>query len=152
METNINPINDFSDAKVGDLVTSIIYGKGKIIEISGDTYPIHVSFEIDNGSEYSVDGKELIIEIIPTLYKGHIDFKIEPILPVIKKFKYRPYSNPNYSLLTRVVKSKFAESKFVITAVGENNTYFVGLKLHGALDLLARFTFEDDTLCGELDE
>lgn len=78
MKTN----SDFSDAKVGDLVTSLIQGHGVIIEISKDDdfYPIMVKFQNDYyGLEedkdfflFNADGRYLHGDFAPILFKGHI--------------------------------------------------------------------------------
>jgi len=155
MENNINPLNDFSNAKVGDLVTSIIYGKGIIVtihDLKTSIYPICVNFtDKEKSTTYSICGRETEDDNIPTLYKGHIDFKIEPILPIIKEPNYRPYNKPNYGLLGKVVVSS-SGSKSLITSVRDYNHYIVGDEPFDALYLCSSFKFEDGTPCGELEE
>ena len=70
MKTN----TDFSNAKVGDLVTSLIYGHGYIVEINDElTYSIVVQFSGDDVESFQRNGTEFCDDFAPTLLKGHID-------------------------------------------------------------------------------
>ena len=70
------PINDFSDVKVGDLVTALGYGHGFISKISDDlTYPINVEFA-DDFNSYTVDGKSYHNSDHAKLFKGHVELEI----------------------------------------------------------------------------
>jgi hypothetical protein len=58
--------------KVGDKVWSPINDNGRVIEIAeSDTYPIWVKFENNTGNSYTVDGKNLISDVSPTLFHDH---------------------------------------------------------------------------------
>lgn len=69
--------SDFSDAKVGDKVTSLLWGHGEIIYISEcSDYPINCHFDslgewIER--EFTLGGHYEISNLLPTLFKGHID-------------------------------------------------------------------------------
>ena len=69
--------SDFSDAKVGDKVTSSIWGYGVIVYISDcSDYPIRCRFGSYSqymNREFTLGGHYQISEILPTLFKGHID-------------------------------------------------------------------------------
>lgn len=71
--------HDFSNAKVGDLVTSLMYGHGVIETIDlNSPYPIFVKFYKDNGGMYDYKGHDIHgfydrLHFSPTLFKGHID-------------------------------------------------------------------------------
>lgn len=73
----MNPNSDFSDAKVGDLVTSLRHGHGVIVEVlDGFGYTIQASFGygIDEQLDlFMMDGYLLDTDFAPTLFKGHID-------------------------------------------------------------------------------
>lgn len=73
----MNSNHDFSDAKVGDLVTSLRYGYGVIIKVSKSlTYPIIVQFIKDYNTDIescNYSGLEYEKDFAPTLFKGHID-------------------------------------------------------------------------------
>lgn len=64
--------SDFSNAKVGDKVTHIELGRGVITELLQKPYPIVCVFD---GEDYgfTVDGKFLPTDFLPSLFKGHID-------------------------------------------------------------------------------
>ena len=66
--------SDFSDAKVGDKVTSSKYGYGfiRIIDDKKTAYPIEVEFE-STLEWYSLTGFYHYSNLLPTLFKGHID-------------------------------------------------------------------------------
>ena len=85
------PINDFSDAKVGDKVTCTVAGHGEIVNVynlSEYSFPIECQFEDhldEDGSImefYNHDGKENKEDKHPRLFKGHVEFP-DPI-PVKK--------------------------------------------------------------------
>ena len=78
MKTN----SDFSDAKVGDLVTSLMYGHGVIDEVLNQSlYSIIVRFgekdesEIDEYKQYDENGFYDRLHFAPTLFKGHISIE-----------------------------------------------------------------------------
>ena len=85
----IKPINDFSDAKIGDPVTCTILGHGKIKDIDDDG--LNCEFEHTNSrgiaetEVYQLNGKEFEEDKYPRLFKGHVEFP-DPI-PVKKKVK-----------------------------------------------------------------
>lgn len=71
--------------KVGDVVSCLIYGKGKIVDIqstSSTSFPIIVEF-IRNGdidrAQYTIDGRYSSKSPLQTLYIGEMDFDITPI-------------------------------------------------------------------------
>ena len=66
--------SDFSDAKVGDKVTSSKYGYGVISFIKEvGVYPVRVSFEMTENIGYDLLGFYHYEDFLPTLFKGHID-------------------------------------------------------------------------------
>lgn len=66
--------SDFSNAKVGDKVTSLDYGHGFIKEIAKEeNYPILAYFGNGNWETYTEIGKGRKNHFLPTLFKGHID-------------------------------------------------------------------------------
>ena len=82
------PINDFSDAKVGDKVTCFANGCGVIKEINGSSYPIICAFEREGEIEvdsYTLHGRLRSCNLEPSLFKGHVEFP-DPI-PVKRKVK-----------------------------------------------------------------
>ena len=69
-------INNFSNAKVGDLVTDIVFGVGVIKNIDdGSNYPIKVNFN-KTLVLYTTNGRHYVEEIRPRLYKGHLNLSI----------------------------------------------------------------------------
>jgi len=69
--------HDFSNAKVGDKVTCLVFGRGIISDIRHcDEYAITVKFNNDVYRRYATDGRYLL-EHNQCLYHGHVDFKIE---------------------------------------------------------------------------
>ena len=82
------PINDFSDAKVGDKVTCYHLGHGEIVNVFASTWPAQVlcQFERENHRRgYRTDGRLTPEDAGPMLFKGHVDFP-DPI-PVKRKVK-----------------------------------------------------------------
>lgn len=144
----VNPINDFSTAKVDDKVTSIIYGKGIIVSINfSHEYPITVGFDTRTEISYTLNGRQIKEHNIPTLHKGHIEFDI---IPKEVKPKYVPYSKPNYSLLGKIVINKQQNNKYIIVGVCIDNVYIIGYYLCNNDELFNDYVFEDGTPCGEL--
>ena len=85
------PINDFSDAKVGDKVTCYYGGYGTITKIMmEEDFPIGVTFG-KRTEEYTLEGKIYNEDGRPSLYKGHVEFP-DPI-PVKRKVKKTMYTN-----------------------------------------------------------
>lgn len=159
MGNKLNELNDFSNAKIGDPVTSIRYGKGVIIIITNDEYyPIHLKFDDDTLFAFSKDGYYLEDEITPDLYKGHGHFNILFVpdvieeIPIIDKSNYRPYSKFVDLTGKKVIGSM---GIYTILASFYDNTYIVsGLKEYtcNTEELFDIFTFEDGSYCGELKE
>lgn len=81
--------NDFTNAKVGDKVTCLENGLGKIVSIkSGENYPIKAVFG-GYVSSYTLNGQISNRIILPFLFKGHLNFdiKITPVLPDLPDLK-----------------------------------------------------------------
>lgn len=73
----MNSNNDFSNAKVGDLVTSLTEGYGVItwIDPTDDDF-LNIKVTFKNGLYYlwfSITGESEDYHFAPTLFKGHID-------------------------------------------------------------------------------
>ena len=71
MKTN----SDFSDAKVGDLVTSLTMGYGVITQahLEDEDYQIYIKFDKGGSDWYIKNGYCQHNHFAPTLFKGHID-------------------------------------------------------------------------------
>lgn len=67
--------HNFSNCKVGDLVTDALYGYGKIISIDNSPWPINVIFENNRRTSYTLSGR-INTEVNPTLYHGHVELTI----------------------------------------------------------------------------
>ena len=71
--------SDFSDAKVGDKVTSLLFGYGEIINVySPDEvigpYVIEVKYIAEPlNDRITINGLLFEKDFAPTFYKGHID-------------------------------------------------------------------------------
>lgn len=88
------PINDFSDAKVGDKVTCYHLGHGEIIKIFDSARPAPILCSFDGGRYrrgYRTDGSLNPEDAGPMLFKGHVEFP-DPI-PVKIKVKKTMYTN-----------------------------------------------------------
>ena len=86
------PINDFSDARVGDKVTCRGHGYGEIRGIDFDLpFPIDVNFENGSNDVYTKTGTIEECGGITTLFKGHVEFPAP--IPVKKKVKKTMYTN-----------------------------------------------------------
>ena len=153
MNNKINPINDFRDAKIGDPVTSVRFGKGIIEE---HTYAAcRVRYDTKLVSYYN-DGYYNRSDNAPDLYKGHGHFNILFLpdiieeIPVIDKSKYRPYTK-FVDLTGRKVISNNNETRLILES-NRNGTYTLPEGNYDAQFLFYYFTFEDGTYCGELKE
>ena len=86
------PINDFSDAKVGDKVTCYENGYGEITSVGVCTYyPIAVDFGNGEKDTYQADGWMYDDRSVAFLFKGHVEFP-DPI-PVKIKVKKTLWAN-----------------------------------------------------------
>ena len=73
--------HDFSNAKVGDKVTCLVYGKGTITNIYVESsYNLLVRFDSGMADYYTTDGK-YHLSANSSLYHNHVEFKIEVIEP-----------------------------------------------------------------------
>ena len=63
--------------KKGEKVTCIKQGRGNIINISNEIYPIKVDFKNGKFDSYTLNGREYEKDITIMLYHGHGTFKIE---------------------------------------------------------------------------
>lgn len=80
--------NNFRDAKVGDKVTCLKHGFGKILKIEKeDDHPIIIKLNNNEEYCYSYEGKYFKKDLNPVLFKGHVNFEIRttPVLPDLKK-------------------------------------------------------------------
>lgn len=78
------------ELKVGDTVTCVMFGKGKVISIIDTEYPINVMFDNDLKQSYTEDGRWLdSVPVAPTLYKGrrNVEVKVSDPLPELPDFK-----------------------------------------------------------------
>ena len=88
------PINDFSDAKVGDKVTCYHLGHGEIVNVFASTWPAQVlcQFERENHRRgYRTDGRLTPEDAGSMLFKGHVEFPAP--IPVKKKVKNTLWAN-----------------------------------------------------------
>lgn len=111
-------LNDFSKAKVGDVVTCAVYGEGKIHHIDTDIYPISVDFT-NTTKWYTTDGR-LDEDANPTLFKNKTQTEI-----IVKKAA--PYQENELILVRDSETAPWKVAKFVsMTPV--NNVYarFIG--------------------------
>lgn len=67
----------FSNAKVGDKVTSLTFGHGEIVSIKDPytTYPIEVRFYSSFSENFTMDGLWVVDDFSPNLFKGLIDLE-----------------------------------------------------------------------------
>ena len=154
----INPINDFRDAKIGDPVTSIRYGKGFIEEIR----PTIVKVKFDTkSSPFSINCYYNRTNVFPDLYKGHGVFDIKFIpdkVGCLQVFGTNGLTKDNYRLYTKFVDltgkkviSNNDETRLILES-NRNGTYTLPEGNYDAQFLFDYYTFEDGTPCGELKE
>ena len=154
MNNKINPINDFSNAKIGDPVTSIRYGKG-VIEEDHQKDMIRIRFDTKLIVYYR-DGLYNRTDVVPELYKGHGHFNILFVhdvieeIPIVDKSNYRPYSK-FVDLTGKKVISNNNETRLILES-NRNLTYTLPEGNYDAQFLFDYFTFEDGSYCGELKE
>lgn len=107
----------FRNIKVGDKVTCCVFGKGVVINIEEDNFPIHVYFETGIIESYNFNGYYDIDHIRPTLYHGHIDFNIEVTescpYEVGEMIAVRDNVQSTWSMLPFVKKDNMSNGVFV---------------------------------------
>lgn len=115
-------LNDFSKAKVGDVVTCTIYGEGTIYKykIDDDNTPIYVDFGFTQ-EWYTIDGK-LNSKVISTLFKGRTKTEI-----VVKKVD--PYQENELILVRENESVPWKLAKFIsINSFGNVCACLMGLR------------------------
>jgi len=79
-------------------------------------------------------------ERIEAVFRNRVRIKPEP--------KYKPYTKPNYDLCGVVIKDK-NKNHFLITAVSEDNKYFILGSFKTANQLFSCYVNKDDKPLGE---
>lgn len=64
----MNNLPDFTNAKVGDLVWSAIFGWGKIFKVDNSLYPIVVEYNEWHSVSHTLEGETHTTSPLPTLF------------------------------------------------------------------------------------